>query len=550
MARNMSDPVAAPNPPSTRETRILTVDPSKIGRISWRGSEETLRDPWHLDPRDDWVLELDENSPDAARLREAAAHLRTTDIPVAFPTETVYGLGADATRSSAVQGIYRAKQRPSDNPLIVHVCSLAQLRSLIHPSPAPHAQFNNKGASQNGDNDNNDPIPTIYHPLIRRFWPGPLTILLPLPSPSPLAPEVTSTLQTFGARLPSSLLALALIHAASKPLAAPSANASTKPSPTTAQHVLHDLNGRIEIILDGGPCSVGVESTVVDGLSNPPCVLRPGGISIDQLRSCPGWEKVVIGYKDAPQIGDKAPRAPGMKYKHYSPRAAVILFEGCSAGDSAGAGVSNGNKQRPGPYPLSPAFIRRYIGDKTHIGIITTKFWTPPFQPGAEMTKYPSLPPASTTSSSSPTSSSLPLLSETTPALLPHNVITQHLALCSSSPKGLGQDQDQDGEKMLQIRSIALGASTAEIARGLFSALRALDELRVDVILVEGISDDDEATAADDGDGGHESGSGSGSGSGRGSDSAKDSSRGGGGDIAAAVMNRLRKAAGEVVRLG
>ncbi len=150
---------------------------------------------------------------------------------------------------------------------------------------------------------------------------------MPNPIPSKLAPEVTAGLETFGVRMPASPLARSLIKLVGAPLAAPSANASTKPSPTTAAHVLEDLDGRIELILDGGSCPVGVESTVVDGLCDPPAVLRPGGVSIDELRKCPGWKNVEKAYKDHSETGKAAPRAPGMKYKHYSPRAQVVLYE-------------------------------------------------------------------------------------------------------------------------------------------------------------------------------------------------------------------------------
>ena len=280
------------------KTRILSVKPSEavLGKFT-----------------DSKTLEKWEVLSSLASLQEAAIHLRSSSIPVGFPTETVYGLGADATRSDAVKGIYKAKGRPSDNPLIIHVSDLTMLRSLLAPGKPE-----------------TDPIPHIYKSLINRFWPGPLTILLPNPSPSKLAPEVTAGLSSFGARMPDSALALSLIQLAGVPLAAPSANASTKPSPTTAEHVRYDLEGRIEIILDGGPCLVGVESTVVDGLYSPPVILRPGGVSIDQIRACEGWADVVKGYKDASEIGTHTPRAPGMKYKHYSPRAKVVLYEGLS----------------------------------------------------------------------------------------------------------------------------------------------------------------------------------------------------------------------------
>lgn len=405
-----------------KKTSILPVDVSWIGKFHFSGSCQSFLEDWHI--------EVDRDSPDAIHLLEAAEKLRSTDVPVAFPTETVYGLGADATRSSAVLGIYKAKQRPADNPLIVHICSLVQLRHLLQPhanSALTTAKLESK--------DDGDPIPAIYHSLIQRFWPGPLTILLSNPSDTILASEVTAGLPTFGVRMPSSRLALALINLADIPLAAPSANASTKPSPTTAAHVLHDLNGRIEVILDGGPCEVGVESTVVDGLSDPPLILRPGGISIELLRECQGWENVMKGYKDGSERG-KAPRAPGMKYKHYSPRAKVILVE---AGDGSGR--------------LDSSIVRGYMahGVKS-IGILRTRHWK-----------------------------------------------ADHFGTTLV-------DGDGNRLKAPKIINISLGETTAGIARGLFSGLRELDQQGVDVIFVEGIDDSE-------------------------------------GDAAAAVMNRLRKAA-------
>lgn len=346
----------------SKATRVLPVDPLKIGRIVLSESSDL--------PLDRWALHLSNDSQDAAYLREAANELRNSDIPVAFPTETVYGLGADATRSSAVKGIYAAKQRPSDNPLIVHISSLQQLRGLLLPKEKVNMRIANgdsrptvtDGDSTAGslnrahhDSELADPIPAIYKPLIQKFWPGPLTLIMPKPENSVLAPEVTAGLNTFGARMPRNLLALALIKLADVPVAAPSANASTKPSPTAAEHVKHDLDGRIDIILDGGPCDVGVESTVVDGLSNPPSILRPGGISIDQLRQCPGWERTVIGYKNASEQGMQ-PKAPGMKYRHYSPKAKVILYES--------------GTQRPSLHDM----LER-LSNADAIGIIQTRSW-------------------------------------------------------------------------------------------------------------------------------------------------------------------------------
>ncbi len=448
-----------------RKTRVLKVDASNVGQIVFNNPQQSFLG--------DWEIKLSETSPDAANLQEAALHFRNSDIPVAFPTETVYGLGADATRSAAVRGIYSAKGRPSDNPLIIHISSLSQLRTLLAPrgnhAVAPKSPL--------------DPIPQIYHPLISRFWPGPLTILLPLPTPSPLAPEVTSSLPTVAVRMPSSILALALIHLSDVPLAAPSANASSKPSPTTAAHVLHDLSGRIDIILDGGPCNFGVESTVVDGLTNPPVILRPGGVSIDMLRSCPGWDGVAVGYKDGAETG--VPRAPGMKYKHYSPNARVLLFRG----------------------QMDTVSARRYIGARRTVGVVMTKKWHEGiWQLDSSITKNHRI---SILNSQASNGDKVGALDRET--LDPELEIVEnaHSSLAVNIPSAQYSRpyvNKEDDQNRLDVWTIALGRDTADIARGLFSALRELDQKGVDVIFVEGIDDSE-------------------------------------GDTAAAVMNRLRKAA-------
>ncbi|KAL2039600.1 hypothetical protein N7G274_007459 [Stereocaulon virgatum] len=443
-------------------TQILQADASAIGRFVFDGPEQSFLGDWHI--------ELSKDSPDAANLQEAASRLRDTDIPVAFPTETVYGLGADATRSAAVRGIYSAKGRPSDNPLIIHISSLSNLRRLLAP----------KTPSVSGLETPPDPVPPIYYPLISRFWPGPLTILLPLPTPSPLAAEVTASLPTVAVRMPSSTLALALIHLANVPIAAPSANASSKPSPTTAAHVLHDLSGRIDLILDGGPCGVGVESTVVDGLVNPPVILRPGGVSIDMLRSCPGWENVQVEYKDGAET--RTPRAPGMKYKHYSPNARVLLFRGQMDAECA----------------------KRYLGKGTRIGVLTTKTWQK--EPLQSVSRIPGEPSTSTVNShvingyrraheARECRGSEPAIAEIMPSLMPVPIPSAQYSRIELS--------DQD---IYEVWTVGLGQSTAGIARGLFSALRELDQKGVDIIFVEGIDDNE-------------------------------------GHAAAAIMNRLRKAA-------
>ncbi|KAF1963383.1 translation factor [Byssothecium circinans] len=441
------------------ETDILPIDTNKLGKLNIKKSKDA-------DPLiEEWDIEYEQGT-DLESLQRAATELRETNTPVAFPTETVYGLGADATRSSAVRAIFVAKGRPADNPLIVHVHSIPQLRALLHG-----------GKKVNGGDQ--DPIPDIYKPLIKKFWPGPLTIILPNPEGSVLAPEVTAGLSTFGARMPRSILSLALMRLASVPLAGPSANASTRPSPTAAEHVKDDLDGRIHTIVDGGPCEVGVESTVVDGLSSPPSILRPGGVTVEQLRQCEGWENVAVGYKDKHEEGLR-PRAPGMKYRHYSPKAKVVLFEG-------GRGI-----------PSLGDVLGKEEGYRS-VGIIRTKTWPDVLDlPVKKRQANGTLPNASIAqhaiSNGNGDGSSLSnLLRSVIQHQIPH--ATHHTL------------ETQFRSESISIWDIALGASTEDVARGLFSALRELDKKGVEVIFVEGIDD-----AVGD-------------------------------DIAAAVMNRLRKAA-------
>lgn len=242
--------------------------------------------------------------PEIKEKLEKAAHLLSEGEVVAIPTETVYGLAGNALDKDVVPKIFKAKNRPSDNPLIVHVSSLDMLKSLL-----PQGE-----------------IPPSYLSVIRKFWPGPLTIILPKSS---LIPDVvTGGHSTMAVRFPKHPLARALISLCGFPLAAPSANSSGKPSPTLASHVYHDLAGKIPLILDGGACNLGVESTVLDGLRHPPAILRPGSVTYEQLRQIPGMEKVQVYRKDFVDKNlEQAPTTPGMKYRHYSPDAEVILIE-------------------------------------------------------------------------------------------------------------------------------------------------------------------------------------------------------------------------------
>lgn len=234
------------------------------------------------------------------QLQEAALALQAGK-QVAFPTETVYGLGADATCSNAVQGIFTAKGRPSDNPLIVHISAQSQLDSLVE--------------SYTG----------LAEKLMETFWPGPLTIVLPAKQ-EVLSPYVTAGLSTVGIRMPDHPIALALIEQTKRPLAAPSANRSGRPSPTLAQHVYEDLAGEIAGIIDGGATGVGLESTVVEIVDgNIIRILRPGGITEDDLRACCP-EAIVLTETELESI--EAPRSPGMKYTHYAPQGKLVVVKG------------------------------------------------------------------------------------------------------------------------------------------------------------------------------------------------------------------------------
>lgn len=231
---------------------------------------------------------------------EAANELKRDEL-VAFPTETVYGLGANALSDNAVQKIYRAKGRPSDNPLIVHISKKEDV---------------DKYALE---------VPEKARKLMEQFWPGPLTIILKVKQKL-LSNYVTAGLPTVGIRMPSHPVALALIEASGLPIAAPSANLSGKPSPTTFQHVNNDLHGKIAGIVDGGETGVGVESTVVDCTERIPVILRPGGVTREEIENIIGS---VTMDKQVKEVVDQ-PRSPGMKYTHYAPDAAMYLVEGSS----------------------------------------------------------------------------------------------------------------------------------------------------------------------------------------------------------------------------
>ena len=238
-------------------------------------------------------------SPTDEAISRAAALLRAGGL-VAFPTETVYGLGANALDENAVRGIFAAKGRPADNPLIVHVPSPEDAEALCELNDLSRA-------------------------LMRRFCPGPLTLLMPK---KPVIPAVVNAgLPSVAVRIPSHPTALRLLKAAGVPVAAPSANTSGKPSPTAARHVLNDLNGKVPLILDGGECQVGLESTVLDMTSSIPTVLRPGGVTPDMLLSVLPQVRVADSVLRPLREGETA-LSPGMRYRHYAPGGQLALVRG------------------------------------------------------------------------------------------------------------------------------------------------------------------------------------------------------------------------------
>lgn len=241
-----------------------------------------------------------EDAQNLAVVQEAAGIWKAGGL-VAFPTETVYGLGANALNPQAAEKIYAAKGRPSDNPLILHIANISQVEPLVE-------SVGEKGKW-----------------LMEAFWPGPLTLIFPKSESVPY--ETTGGLDTAAIRMPSHPIARMLLEAVDFPVAAPSANLSGRPSPTAAEHVKEDMNGRIEMIVDGGPVGIGVESTIVDLTGKIPVILRPGYITKEMLEAVVGVVKVdpaIMGSMDQ----KLRPKAPGMKYRHYAPKAPLTIVEG------------------------------------------------------------------------------------------------------------------------------------------------------------------------------------------------------------------------------
>lgn len=256
-----------------------------------------------------------------SEIAEAASIIKNGGL-VAFPTETVYGLGANALDAKAVRKIYKAKGRPGDNPMIVHIANKADIFKVASEIP-PRAKL-----------------------LIAKYWPGPLTVVL---KKSALIPkEVTAGRDTVAVRMPSNKIALELITAAGVPIAAPSANKSGSPSATTAQHVLDDLDGKIDAVIDGGETDIGLESTVIS-MSDKPMLLRPGKISLEELKKLLG--KIEVHPSVTKKTRKSVALAPGMKYRHYSPKTDLILVQKANV----------------------HALIESYAKKKKTVALITTK---------------------------------------------------------------------------------------------------------------------------------------------------------------------------------
>ncbi|WAA09652.1 L-threonylcarbamoyladenylate synthase [Fervidibacillus albus] len=254
---------------------------------------------------------------------EAARWLQKNAL-VAFPTETVYGLGANAKSDEAVKKIFEAKGRPSDNPLIIHISDQEEVAQYV------------------------EEIPEVASKLMDRFWPGPLTIIL-RKRKGILSDRATTSLPTVALRMPDHPIALAVIRASGLPIAAPSANLSGKPSPTKFTHVYNDMNGKIAGIIDGGDTGVGLESTVIDCTNPTPVILRPGGITKEEIEGVIG--EVLMD--PALQSNDEKPKSPGMKYTHYAPKAPVLLVDGSDL--------------------FIQQTIDRYIAEGKKVGVLTTE---------------------------------------------------------------------------------------------------------------------------------------------------------------------------------
>ena len=386
------------------------------------------------------IIIEDRNHIKDEELKEAAGILRSGGL-VAFPTETVYGLGGNALDEDAARKIYAAKGRPSDNPLIAHVSCVEEVAPLVKE------------------------IPEAGRKLMEAFWPGPLTMIFPKSEKVPYG--TTGGLDTVAIRMPDDPVANRLIALAGVPVAAPSANTSGRPSPTTADHVWQDMNGRIEMIIDGGPVGIGVESTIVDVSSAVPAVLRPGAITMEMLAEVLGEVSVdpaILG----PLSADVRPKAPGMKYKHYAPKADLTLVEpGTGADRESGAEQVTGAEQKTGSGQKIGAEQKTGSGQKT----------------GAEQKNG-----ADRNTGADPETG----LDETQLQAMIRKVreLSREKIEAGYKVGVICTDESRDCYTDGEVRSIGARKSQASVAHNLYALLREFDDLGVDYIFSESFPKD------------------------------------------------------------
>lgn len=382
---------------------------------------------------------------DEAKLCEAAKLLSAGKL-VAFPTETVYGLGGNALLPDASERIYAAKGRPSDNPLIVHIADLKALSPLV------------------------EAVPERARALAERFWPGPLTMILKKADCVPY--ETTGGLDTVAVRMPEHPAARTLIRLSGVPVAAPSANTSGRPSPTAAEHVREDLFGKIEAIVDGGSAGIGVESTIIDLSGGKPVLLRPGAITLEMLQKALSEEVLLDPALEHPLDASVHPKAPGMKYRHYAPKAPMLIVEPASE-DFSESGLMRAAEEI---IRLSEDGIR----EGKRVGIICSEETMPVYQARLSVfcRRFGENAPKASAGIDGPAANTEP----------------------DSASADLGR---------VFLRSFGAHAEEASVAHNLFGILREMDERKIELILSEGVDPE---------------------------------------QLGYAIMNRLKKAAGQNVR--
>jgi len=365
---------------------------------------------------------------DLEKIRAAAEVLKSGGL-VAFPTETVYGLGGDGRRSDVAARIYEAKGRPSDNPLIVHISAMEELEPLVTE------------------------IPETCRKLADAYWPGPMTLVL---DKSDVIPKTTTGgLDTLAVRMPVHPVANRLIELSGVPVAAPSANRSGRPSTTTAEHCIEDLDGRVDMILDGGPCDIGVESTIIDLTEEEPVLLRPGAVTVEMLTGTLGKEPLRDKAMVRALKEGEHPRAPGMKYRHYAPQASLTVVR-AAGGHTAEKVPAGQNDRRAETVPAVQ-------NEKVYARILELA--------GRNLAE----------------------------GLRTEIICTEECAAWIKDRAGVSQKENSDGDaaavsevlRKVPLRVLGSGDDSLKISRNLFAVLRDTDEDRADRLIAEGFGEND-----------------------------------------------------------